>query len=101
MLPLPPAIELLKANEQLTTTTQPRQVKYLNNQVKQDQAMILRRTKLRIGFGCFQCAPPTLRALEAMNLIGQGQVQAVDTGVVRSHNACSCLKFSQLLLNQV
>lgn len=36
----PPAVEDLKANEQLPETTELRQVKYLNNRVEQDHRNI-------------------------------------------------------------
>ncbi len=52
----PPAVEDLKADEQLPETTQLRQVKYLNNRVEQDHRFIKRLTKPGMGFGSFNTA---------------------------------------------
>jgi transposase-like protein len=80
----PPAVDDLKADEQLPESTQLRQVKYLNNQVEQDHRFIKRLTKPGMGFASFNSARRTLRGIEAMNMIRKGQVQAVETGDVRS-----------------
>jgi len=57
----PAAVDELKAEEQLTTTTELRQVKYLNNRVEQDHRFIKRLTKPGMGFGSFNTARRTLR----------------------------------------
>ncbi len=80
----PPAVDDLKADEQLPETTQIRQVKYLNNRVEQDHRFIKRLTKPGMGFGSFNSARRTLRGMEAMNMIRKGQVQGVEKGDVRA-----------------
>ena len=80
----PPAVEQLKADEQLPETTQLRQVKYLNNRVEQEHRFIKRLTKLGMGFGSFNTARRTIRGLEAMNMKRIGQVEAVDKDDVRA-----------------
>jgi len=80
----PPAVEQLKADEQLPKTTQLRQVKYLNNRVEQDHRFIKRLTKPGLGFGSFNTARRTLKGFEAMNMIRKGQVQGVAKGDVRA-----------------
>ncbi|RUT00729.1 hypothetical protein DSM107010_67030 [Chroococcidiopsis cubana SAG 39.79] len=69
----PPAVDQLKADEQLSETTELRQVKYLNNRVEQDHRFIKRLTKPGMGFGSFNSARATLRGMEAMNMIRKGQ----------------------------
>ena len=76
----PPAVDHLKADEQLPQTTQLRQVKYLNNRVEQDHRFIKRLTKPGMGFSSFNTARRTIRGLEAMNMLSKGQVEAVDKG---------------------
>jgi transposase-like protein len=78
------AIDNLKAEEQLTATTELRQVKYLNNLVEQDHRFIKRLTKPGMGFGSFNIARRTLRGFEAMNMIRKGQVQGIAKGDVRA-----------------
>jgi len=74
----PPAVDDLKADEQLPETTELRQVKYLNNRVEQDHRFIKRLTKPGMGFGSFNTARRTLRGFEAMHMIRKGQVQGVE-----------------------
>lgn len=69
----PPAVDAIKAKEQLPETTQLRLVLYLNNRVEQDHRFIKRLTKLGMGFGSFNTARRTLRGFEAMNMIRKGQ----------------------------
>ena len=78
----PPAIDELKANEQLPETLQLRQVKYLHNVVEQDHRFIKRLTKPGIGFHSFNTAQRTLRGCEATNMIKKGQVQGFQRGDV-------------------
>ncbi len=80
----PPAVNDLKAEEQLPETTELRQVKYLNNIVEQDHRFIKRLTKPGMGFGSFNTARRTLKGFEAMNMIRKGQVQGVEKGDVRA-----------------
>ncbi len=80
----PPAVDHLKADEQLPEATELRQVKYLNNRVEQDHRFIKRLTKPGMGFGSFNTARRTLRGMEAMHMLRKGQVEAVDKGNVRA-----------------
>ncbi len=80
----PPAVNELKADEQLPETTKLRQVKYLNNRVEQDHRFIKRLTKAGMGFYSFNTARRTLRGIEAMNMTRKGQVQGVEKGDVRA-----------------
>ena len=64
----PPAVDDLKADEQLPKTTELRQVKYVNNRVEQDHRFIKRLTKLRMGFHSFNTARRALKGFEAMNM---------------------------------
>ena len=80
----PPAVDDLKADEQLPKTTELRQVKYLNNRVEQDHRFIKRLTKPGMGFGSFNTARRTLRGFEAINMIRKGQVQGIEKGDVRA-----------------
>jgi transposase-like protein len=79
----PPAVDELKADEQLSETTELRQVKYLNNQVEQAHRFIKRLTKPGMGFASFNSAHRTLRGMEAINMIRKGQIQGIDKGNVR------------------
>lgn len=79
----PPALDALKADEQLPLATELRQVKYLNNRVEQDHRFIKQLTKPGRGFASFNTARRTLRGMEAMNMIRKGQVQGVEKGEIR------------------
>lgn len=50
-----------------------RQVKYLNNMVKQDHRGIKRITKPMLGFKSFVCAAATLAGIELYHMIRKGQ----------------------------
>jgi transposase-like protein len=65
----PPAVNHLKADEQLPEITELRLVLYLNNQVEQDHRFIKRLTNPGMGFASFNSARRTLRGMEAMNMI--------------------------------
>jgi transposase-like protein len=80
----PPAVNNLKADEQLPETTELRQVKYLNNLIEQDHRFIKRLTKLGMGFGSFNTARRTLQGMEAMHMLRKGQVEAVNKGDLRA-----------------
>ncbi len=80
----PPAVDGLKADEQLPETTQLRQVKYLNNRVEQDHRFIKRLTKPGMGFWSFNTARRTLKGFEAMNMLRKGQVGVVNKNDVRT-----------------
>ena len=72
----PPAIEKLKENENLPEKIKLRQVKYLNNIVKQDHRAIKRIFKPMMGFKSFKSANRTLKGIEAMRMIRKGQVNS-------------------------
>ena len=80
----PPAVDDLKAEEQLGETTELRQVKYLNNLIEQNHRFIKRLTKPGMGFGSFNTARRTLRGMEAMHMLHKGQVEVVNKGDVRA-----------------
>lgn len=50
-----------------------RQVKYLNNMIKQDHRGIKRITKPLLGFKSFVCAAATLKGIELYHMIRKGQ----------------------------
>jgi len=66
---------MLKADEQLSETTELRLVLYLNNQVEQDHRFIKRLTKPGMGFASFSAL--AFVAEEAMNMIRKGQIKAL------------------------
>ena len=80
----PVAMERLKSEQTLTSQTELRQVKYLNNLIEQDHRNIKRITKPMMGFKSFHSARRTLSGIEAMNMMRKGQVQGVERGDVRS-----------------
>lgn len=59
----PPAIDELKADEQLPETTQLRQVKYLNNVVEQDHRNIQAIDQSRDGVSLFQYSSSNLEGI--------------------------------------
>jgi transposase, IS6 family len=65
----PVVMDTLKEDETLAETTELRQVKYLNNVVEQDYRNIKRITKPMMSLKSFNSARPTLRGIEAMNMI--------------------------------
>jgi transposase-like protein len=80
----PAAMETLKGEEAIEKETELRQSKYLNNIVEQDHRNIKRIVKLMMGFKTFNSARNTLSGIEAMNMIGKGQVKGIDQGDVVS-----------------
>jgi transposase, IS6 family len=78
----PPAVEELKAENELPTRTKLRPVKYLNNRIEQDYRFIKRLTNPGLGFGSFHTARRTLSGYEALNMIRKGQIQGVPRGDV-------------------
>jgi transposase-like protein len=80
----PVAIERLKNEQTLAVETELRQVKYSNNPIEQDHRHIKRIVKPMLGFKSFHSARRTLSGIEAMSMIGKGQVQGVERGDVRS-----------------
>jgi len=76
----PIAIEALKVDETLETTTELRQSKYLNNVIEQDHRNIKRLTKPMMGFSSFNTARRTLSGIEAMSMVRKGQVNGTSQG---------------------
>ena len=76
----PVAIEALKADETISTETQFRQSKYMNNVIEQDHRNIKRLTKPMMGFGSFNTARRTLSGIEAMSMICKEQVAGISQG---------------------
>jgi transposase-like protein len=74
------AVDELKQDKTLKAKTQLRQSKYLNNMIEQDHRNIKRIVKPMMGFQSFNTARRTLRGIEAMNMIGKGQVKGISRG---------------------
>ena len=70
-----PAIEQLLKSGILPEDTELRQVKYLNNMVKQDHRGVKHLINLGMSFGSFNSARKTLKGYEAMNMLRKGQIQ--------------------------
>lgn len=73
----PPTIEQLQKEERIPEGKKTRQVKYLNNIVKQDHRGIKSLVNPGMGFGLFNSARRTLKGYEAMNMIHKGQIKNV------------------------
>lgn len=73
----PPAINDLKDDQRMPVGTQIRQIKYLNNIVKQDHRAIKKITNPMLGFKSFNSARKTLKGIEAMHMIKKGQVDKI------------------------
>ena len=69
----PKAIKELKAAKKLPEIVKLRQIKHLNNIVKQDYCGIKRLVKPGMGFGSFNTARRTLKGYEAMNMMRSGK----------------------------
>jgi transposase, IS6 family len=78
----PSALKALKANEVLPQEVELRQVKYLNNLIKQEHRFIKRRTNQGLGFGSFNSARRTIQVYEAMNMIRKDRIEDVEKGDV-------------------
>jgi transposase-like protein len=76
----PVAAEELKQNKTLKAETQLRQSKYLNNLIEQDHRNVKRIVKPMMGFQSFNTARRTLRGIEAMNMVREGQVNGISQG---------------------
>ncbi len=66
-------------NAERETPIKIRQVKYLNNIVKQDHRAITRRTRPMLGSKIFCCARILLSGIELMHMIAKGQMK--DCGI--------------------
>ncbi|HCF26915.1 MAG TPA: IS6 family transposase [Cyanobacteria bacterium UBA11049] len=76
----PVAMDKLKQDKTLQAKTKLRQSKYLNNIIEQDHRNIKRIVKPMMGFQSFNTARRTLRGIEAMNMIREGQVKEISQG---------------------
>ena len=79
----PKAIDELLAEEELPSSVELRQKKYLNNIVEQDHRGIKRLVKPRMEFGSFNTARRTIKGYEIMNMMRKGQIKRVEKGAVR------------------
>jgi transposase-like protein len=82
------AAEALNEDETVETTIELRQIKSLNNLIEQDHRNIKRIVKPMMRFKSFNTARRTLRGIEAMDMIDQGQVNGINQG-----NSISQLEF--------
>jgi transposase-like protein len=78
----------LNEDETVETTIELRQIKSLNNLIEQDHRNIKRIVKPMMRFKSFNTARRTLRGIEAMDMIDQGQVNGINQG-----NSISQLEF--------
>jgi transposase-like protein len=67
------AVTELKASGTIGRRCRRRECKYLNNIVEQDHRNVKRRTWLVKGYGSLQTAWRTLRGIEAMEMVRQGE----------------------------
>src|SRR3954467_15919257 len=73
----PCAVEQLKEDGELWRRSRLRQVKYLNNIIKQDRRRVKRLVRPGLGFGSFWTARRTLAGYEVMAMVRKGQVRRV------------------------
>jgi DDE domain len=83
----PKAVTEMKSNCELWRRSRLRQVKYLNNIVEQDHRRIKRLTRPGLGFGGFWTARRTIAGIEAMAMIGKGQIQSISGNDIRAQSA--------------
>jgi transposase, IS6 family len=67
--------------------TRHRRGRWLNDRVEQDHRRIKRRTGPMLGFGSFRTARRTLAGVEAMAMLGKGQVRAAPANDVPAQRA--------------
>ncbi len=75
----PGALREMKRDGALGRFTRHRRGRWLTNMVEQDHRRIKRRTGPMLGFERFRTARRTLAGVEAMAMLGKGQVRAVPT----------------------
>jgi len=73
----------IKEEGVLSTASQSRQCKYLNNIVEQWRRFIKRRVNPGLGFFSFKTARRTIGGYEVMNMIRKGQVEGTGKGDIR------------------
>lgn len=69
-----------------------RRVKYLNNIIEQDYRFIKKRVRAYLGYRSFDTAERTPQGVEAMYMLGKGQVKRLDRS-----NAIGQVKFVENL----
>lgn len=79
-----PAVADLQADKCLSSASQYRSSKYLNNRIEQDHRFIKRRVKP--GLGSYQTAWRTLQGYEAIHMIRKGQVKQIEKYNISSQN---------------
>jgi transposase, IS6 family len=75
------AIRKLKTAKILDASVDPRQVKYLNNQLEADHGAIKRRIRSMLGFKSAKTAYATLKGIEAMSMIRKLQCILLKPGI--------------------
>ena len=83
----PGALRDMKREGELGRFVQHRRGRWLNNWVEQDHRRIQRRVRLMLGFKRFATARRTLAGIEAMAMLGKGQVRAVPAHDIRAQRA--------------
>jgi transposase-like protein len=73
----PGALREMKRDGELWRFVQHRRGRWRNNLVEQDHRRIKRLTRPMLGFGSFWTARRALAGVEAMAMLGKGQVRAV------------------------
>ena len=81
------ALRELKRDGELWRFTRHRRGRWLNNLVEQDHRRVKRRTRPMLGFKRFRTARRTLAGVEAMAMLGKGQVRAVPANDVPAQRA--------------
>jgi IS6 family transposase len=82
----PNAIQELKNDRILPKNVSLRQIKYLNNIVEQDHRSIKRIVRPMLGFQSFYTAIKTLKGIEIMNMLKNGQVDTLKRCVLDEVN---------------
>ena len=71
----------LKDEPIIKSETRIRQSQYLNNIVEQDHRFIKKIKNRMLGFKSFQAVDSTLKGIEAMHMLGKGQVELQNSPV--------------------
>jgi transposase-like protein len=82
----PNAIQELKNDRILPKNVSLRQINYLNNIVEQDHRSIKRIVRPMLGFQSFYTAIKTLKGIEIMNMLKNGQVDTLKRCVLDEVN---------------
>ncbi|MCB1115450.1 MAG: IS6 family transposase [Chlamydiia bacterium] len=73
----PPAFKAIKEEGLVSTDTELRQVKYLNNVIEQDHRFSKRRIRHSQWLQTFRAAEATISGYESMHMIRKGQVEGI------------------------